>query len=195
MILNIDGDSQCFVIYDFAKDLKLNKCLLEKRGDSTFGAIFVSKDKLCVLDLNRKIAMCNLDGSGIKVININRKGLNKIEQIYPAPMGKILIHADDSLFIYDLGAKKVLAEMTLSEGTIVKQVHWTTSFSHVAVVTQTQIYMMNKSLEVLNTQKESAKIKCGCFDENNSFIYSTSTHLKYIFASDTKTMGTFKSIE
>jgi len=55
--------------------------------------------------------------------------------------------------------------------------------------------MLNKSLEILNTKKESSKIKCGCFDENNTFIYSTSTHLKYIFASDCKTMGTFKSIE
>jgi len=79
--------------------------------------------------------MCNLDGSGIKLITVNRKGLGKIEMIYPAPMGKVMIHADDSLFIYDLGAKKVLSEITLAEGTVVKQVHWTSSFSHVAVIT------------------------------------------------------------
>mmetsp|Transcript_33362 Transcript_33362/g.51156 ORF Transcript_33362/g.51156 Transcript_33362/m.51156 type:complete len:223 (-) Transcript_33362:2335-3003(-) len=125
VILNFDGENSCFVIYDFAKDLKTANCLLEKRGDSTIGAIFVSKDKLCVLDLNKQIAMCNLDGTGIKIIQVNRKGLGKIDMIYPAPMGRILIHADDTLFIYDLGAKKVLHEMTLAEGTSVKQVHWT----------------------------------------------------------------------
>ena len=38
-------------------------------------------------------------------------------------------------------------------------------------------------------------MKAGCFDENNTFIYSTSTHIKYMFASDCKTTGTFKSIE
>lgn len=38
-------------------------------------------------------------------------------------------------------------------------------------------------------------MKSGCFDENDSFIYSTSTHLKYMFASECKTTGTFKSIE
>mmetsp|Transcript_33362 Transcript_33362/g.51158 ORF Transcript_33362/g.51158 Transcript_33362/m.51158 type:complete len:185 (-) Transcript_33362:1738-2292(-) len=55
--------------------------------------------------------------------------------------------------------------------------------------------MVNKQLEILNSQKESAKIKCGCFDENNTFIYSTSTHLKYIFGNDAKTVGTFVSTE
>ena len=35
----------------------------------------------------------------------------------------------------------------------------------------------------------------GYFDENNVFIYSTSTHIKYMFSSECKTTGTFKSIE
>jgi len=55
--------------------------------------------------------------------------------------------------------------------------------------------MLTKNFELLNQQKESAKVKSGCFDENNTFIYSTSTHLKYMFASECKTTGTFKSIE
>jgi len=55
--------------------------------------------------------------------------------------------------------------------------------------------MLTKNFELLNQQKESSKVKSGCFDENNAFIYSTSTHIKYMFASDCKTTGTFKSIE
>ena len=40
-------------------------------------------------------------------------------------------------------------------------------------------------------------MKSGCFDENadNAFVYSTSTHLKYMFASEKKTTGTFKSLD
>ena len=53
---------------------------------------------------------------------------------------------------------------------------------------------MNKNLEILNQNKETSKIKTGCFDENNAFIYSTSTHIKYIFC-EGKTTGTFKSID
>jgi hypothetical protein len=38
-------------------------------------------------------------------------------------------------------------------------------------------------------------VKSGYFDENNAFIYSTSTHIKYMFSSECKTTGTLKSIE
>ena len=47
---------------------------------------------------------------------------------------------------------------------------------------------------MINSQKETSKIKSGCFDETNSFVYSTSTHIKYMFL-EGKTTGTFKSIE
>jgi coatomer protein complex subunit alpha (xenin) len=38
-------------------------------------------------------------------------------------------------------------------------------------------------------------VKGGFFDENNSFIYATSSHIKYMLTSDCKTTGTFKSID
>ena len=46
----------------------------------------------------------------------------------------------------------------------------------------------------MNQKKETSKIKTGSFDENHAFIYSTSTHLKYMLT-EGKTCGTFKSIE
>jgi coatomer protein complex subunit alpha (xenin) len=61
-------------------------------------------------------------------------------------------------------------------------------------MTKTSILICNKNLQVVNSQKESSKIKSGCFDEMNSFVYSTSTHIKYMFL-EGKTSGTFKSIE
>ena len=54
--------------------------------------------------------------------------------------------------------------------------------------------MVNKNMEVVNQQKENAKIKTGCFDESQAFVYSTSTHIKFMFC-DGKTTGTFKSVD
>jgi coatomer protein complex subunit alpha (xenin) len=54
--------------------------------------------------------------------------------------------------------------------------------------------MTNKNLEIINSQKEAAKVKTGCFDENQAFVYSTSTHIKYMFC-EGKTTGTFKSVD
>ena len=62
------------------------------------------------------------------------------------------------------------------------------------MITKTSIYLLDRNLGVINQQKESSKIKSGCFDEQNSFVYSTSTHIKYMFL-EGKTTGTFKSIE
>lgn len=145
--------------------------------------------------MNREVAVCNLDGSNIKKVQINKKGLTKVEMIYSAPLGRILVHADDCIFLYDLAARKVLNEMTLPEATKVKQIQWNQSFTFFVVITQTSIMMLNKNFDILNQQKESSKVKAGCFDENDTFIYSTSTHLKYMFASECKTTGTFKSTE
>ena len=57
-----------------------------------------------------------------------------------------------------------------------------------------EIMLVNKNLQVINSQKETSKIKSGCFDDLNSFVYSTSTHIKYMFL-EGKTTGTFKSID
>jgi hypothetical protein len=81
--------------------------------------------------------------------------------------------------MYDLAARKVVAEM---QGVVdVKQVYWSSSFSHLVITTKTCIIMASKSLDIINKQKEIAKIKSGCFDETKAFIYSTSTHIKYLF--------------
>lgn len=66
IILNFDGENGCFIIYEFHKDLKNVKCNSEKRGDFTQGAVFISKDKICVLDQNKDLAVCNFDGSNLK---------------------------------------------------------------------------------------------------------------------------------
>ena len=54
--------------------------------------------------------------------------------------------------------------------------------------------MVNKNLDIMNQQKENSKLKTGSFDESNAFVYSTSTHIKYMFC-EGKTAGTFKSID
>ena len=66
--MNFDTEGGCFIIYEFHKDLKNVKLVSEKRGDYTQAAVFISKDKLCVLDQNRELAVCNFDGSNLKKI-------------------------------------------------------------------------------------------------------------------------------
>jgi hypothetical protein len=97
LILNFDIESGCFIIYEFHKDLKNIRCTSEKRGDFTHAAVFISKDKICVLDQNKELAVCNFDGSNLKKLQVNKKGPGKIDMLYPGPLGKVLIFSDESL--------------------------------------------------------------------------------------------------
>ena len=41
--------------------------------------------------------------------------MTKIDMIFPAPLGKILVLADDCLFMYDMAARKIMFELAVSE--------------------------------------------------------------------------------
>lgn len=61
---------------------------------------------MCILDQNREVFITSFDGANMKKWPIMKKNLTKIEGIYPGPLGKILVHADnDCLFLYDLNAR------------------------------------------------------------------------------------------
>lgn len=181
VILNFDTENGGFVIYSFGKDLKNVKLNLEKRGDFTKQSVFVTKDKMCVLDNTNEVKICNFDGSNLKSVVINKKGVTKVDMIFPGPLGKIIVQAQDSLFLYDLSAKKAITEITVSD---VKQVQWNSNFTYAAIITKHSLMIVNKSFEIVNSQKENSKIKTGCFDESHAFIYSTSTHIKYMFCEE-----------
>lgn len=179
-----------YVLLTFDKDLRAARCITEKRGDNVLAAFFISKDKICYLDANREVSVSSFDGSNAKKWPILKKGLGKIDGIFPGPLGRILVQADNTLFLYDLSARKVIHEASVSD---VKRVYWTANYTHLALFTKTSIMVLSKTLAVINSQKETSKIKSGCFDETHAFVYSTSTHFKYMFL-EGKTSGTFCSI-
>jgi hypothetical protein len=57
----------------------------------------------------------------MKKLNVQKKGTGKLEMIYPAPLGKVLVYCDDMLLLYDVSARKVIQELCLSE---VKHIYW-----------------------------------------------------------------------
>lgn len=148
IILNFDTEGGCFLVYEFHRDLKAQnggvKLIAEKRGDYTLGAVFLSKDKICVLDSNKELAVCNFDGSNLKKFTIQagasgkKSGAtySKVDMIYPAPLGKIMVYTAEeggSMALYDIAARKVLHEIAINE---VKAVYWNNNFTYAAIVTK-----------------------------------------------------------
>ena len=119
MILNFDTEGGCFLIYEFHRDLMAGVKLLTEKGDYTQrhysivinelnykcespGAVFHSLDKIGVLDQNKELAVCNFDGSNLKKFSIasstasgstkkSATSYSKVDMIFPAPLGKILV--------------------------------------------------------------------------------------------------------
>jgi len=48
----------------------------EKRGDFIQGAVFISKDRMCVLDAGKELTVCGFDGGNLKKVALGnlRKG-------------------------------------------------------------------------------------------------------------------------
>ena len=72
IICNFDVEGGCFMIYEFHKDLKTVKQIAERRQDYITGAVFISKDKIAILDTNKELGVCNFDGTGSKKVQVNR---------------------------------------------------------------------------------------------------------------------------
>lgn len=72
----------------------------------------------------------------MKKFQVNKKGAGKVDQLYPGPLGKIVIYSDDSLQLYDITARKVLHEVPVNE---VKAVYWNQNFTYAAIVTRNRM--------------------------------------------------------
>ena len=140
MTFDVEGGQ--YLLMQFDKDLTRARCIQERRGEA-LQAFFTSKDKICCLDSNREVIVSSFDGGNTKKCPIMKKNLGKIDKIFPGPLGKIMVFAEDCLFMYDLSARKVLSEVTLND---VKTMYWTPNFCNAVVVTKTQIVIFSKTL-------------------------------------------------
>jgi len=125
----------------------------------------------------------------------------QINKIFQATIGKILIKSGDDVLLFDIVNKEVVAEIQFTN---LANVYWSSNMLFVALCSKNVITICSKTLQPLCTIKESSKFKSGCFDNENGFIYSTYSHLKYILvhesmsnnaAESTNNSGIFKSLE
>lgn len=81
-------------------------------------AVFASKDKLCALTSKGQLLLYSFDGKSKQVEWIKD---TKIENIYPATVGKILVKSSDNIYLYDIQGRKIIGEQSI---TGMKRVYW-----------------------------------------------------------------------
>jgi len=130
-----------------------------------------------------------------------------VDALFPAPGGNILFKSDDKLILHDITQKNDIAECAVPSGT--KFVEWSgqdkSAFvaifskdctAHYQVlplpITTVNLWSIfvfffffkvliiaNTKLEILCSIPERTRIKSGVWDDNNVFVYTTMSHIKY----------------
>ena len=198
ILINYEQEEGFSILIILNKNLSKNSKVIQRKIESTKGAVFIAKDKLWVLSKSKNLFIYLFDGRNKK---IEWNSEYKINKIFQATIGKILIKSGDDVLLFDIVNKTVVAE---AQFTNLQHVYWSSNMSYVALCSKVMIMICNKNLEPLWTIKESSKFKSGCFDNENGFIYSTYSHLKYLLvhesmknnsAESKNNSGIFKALE
>eukprot|EP01117_Protostelium_nocturnum_P001657 TRINITY_DN1202_c0_g1_i1.p1 TRINITY_DN1202_c0_g1~~TRINITY_DN1202_c0_g1_i1.p1 ORF type:complete len:1246 (-),score=287.08 TRINITY_DN1202_c0_g1_i1:71-3808(-) len=169
-LLYSDLDGGTYELYQIPKDKNEN---LEPKRGSAISVVFLGMKRFAVLEKSNTISVRDFMNEEVKKITPG----GTVDRVYPAPSGFLILQSEDNLSLYDLQAKKSVAEMTAAE---VKYVFWSRDRNPlVALISEDTLIIANRKFEQLCTVHESVRIKSGTWDDSGVFIYSTSNHIKY----------------
>lgn len=143
-----------------------------KRGQGK-SAIFVARNRFAVFTHgNQQIDIKDLTNSTTKTI----KPPANTNDIYFGGPGCLLLVTSTSVVLYDIQAKKQLAELAV---TGVKYVVWSTDGLHAALLSKHNVTIVTKNLQQVSTLHETIRIKSAAWDDAGVLLYSTLNHIKY----------------
>ncbi|KAI1945224.1 hypothetical protein LOZ12_002375 [Ophidiomyces ophidiicola] len=143
-----------------------------KRGHGT-AAVFVDRNRFAVFSQSTKqIDIKDLSNSTTETI----KPPTGTTDICVGEPGTLLFLAPSKVYLYDIGKKERIAEISASG---VKYVVWSNDGQHIALLSKHNVTIATKSLEHVSTLHETIRIKSACWDDSGVLLYSTLNHIKY----------------
>jgi coatomer protein complex subunit alpha (xenin) len=143
-----------------------------KRGSGN-SAVFVARNRFAVFtQANQQIDIKDLNNSTTKTI----KPPHGTTDIYFGGTGNLLLITSTNVVLYDIQAKKNLAELAVNG---VKYVVWSSDGLHVALLSKHNVTIVTKNLEQISTLHETIRIKSAAWDDAGVLLYSTLNHIKY----------------
>ena len=147
---------------------------IEPRKGSGMAAVFVARNRIAVLDKSNNILIKNLHNDLTKRFSTPEQGIDGM--FFAGTSGRIILRKEDKLLLFENNSRKVLAQVQAPK---VKYCIWNNDYTMVAFLSKNNITICDKQLRLLCQVTEAVKVKSGEWDENNIFIYSTTTHIKY----------------
>jgi coatomer subunit alpha len=141
-------------------------------------AVFVSRNRFCVLDKYKHLWLKDLKNETKKRIN-PIKGLY-VNHLFPGGTGRVLLRTPDSMVLYDIQVMKIINTLPIASRHPVKYVSWSQTKQYVAMFSKANIYITDDQLNEKCQINETSRIKSGAWDSSGVFVYTTATHVKYL---------------
>ncbi|CAJ0583840.1 unnamed protein product, partial [Mesorhabditis spiculigera] len=139
-------------------------------------AVWVARNRFVVLDKNLQISLRDLANKEVRKIEPAYLSKLTVNDLFFAGTGLVLLGNDEGLYLLDIQQKRIIASVKASK---VKYVIWSANNENAALISKTTVTLVNRKLEVLHTVTESVRVKTGCWDGAEVFLYTTSNHIKY----------------
>ena len=172
LLTDVDGSYQLFV----SPKRETNAEVAPLRGYGR-AAVFVSSRKFAVLDKSRQVWIRTLENEVKTKIKLPALTTHIFSGGHP---GRILLRTASSMLLYDVNNPKILNVVPTQSRHAIKYVVWAGDKRYVAMFSQSNIYVADSKLNSLCMTSENTRIKSGAWDKCGVFVYSTSTHLKYL---------------
>jgi len=143
-------------------------------------AVWVARQRFVVWDMkNNALLVKNLSGETSTSIPSPVSGTT-IDGLFAANNGCVLLKLDNKMVLYDVQHTREVAECPAPGN--VKFVTWSSANADalVALMSKDTLVLASSRLEVLCSVTERTKIKSGVFNEDGIFIYTTTSHIKYL---------------
>ena len=176
VLITSDVEGGTYELLTFATDSAGAGDAQDVRRGVGLSAVFIARDRFVVLDKNRQLLVKNFQNEVVKKSNPPLAGVDGL--FFAGTSGRIVMKSDDRLVLYDMLARKVLADLQVPR---VKYLVWNKDYSMVACLSKHQIVLATKQLEQLCSFSETVRVKGGAWDGSKPiFVFTTLNHVKYV---------------
>jgi coatomer protein complex subunit alpha (xenin) len=139
-----------------------------------------------------RFAVFSKDSTSIGIYNLQNELSKKIEvpkpteSIFLGGNNRLLLKTEEGMSLFDLATRKVVGELPIPSSVGsggVRRVIWSQKMDYVALISLHNVTIARgRDLAYCTSLHENIRVKSGTWEENNVFLFSTLSHVKYVLA-------------
>eukprot|EP01130_Rhizamoeba_saxonica_P011528 TRINITY_DN478_c0_g2_i2.p1 TRINITY_DN478_c0_g2~~TRINITY_DN478_c0_g2_i2.p1 ORF type:complete len:920 (-),score=220.57 TRINITY_DN478_c0_g2_i2:701-3460(-) len=173
VLVMYEGDAtKWYRLYQISDSMKSNQSNDSVRGTG-IATCWIRHNRFAVLEKGSTISVRDMKNSKIERI----LPPYPVDNIFNAPMGRIVLQCDDKVVLYDIENSSIVGEEKIPH---LKSVTWSSQRrGWGAFICKKCVVITDHNLQQSILIPEGMKVKSGAWDDSGNFIYTTLAHIKY----------------